>query len=152
MAIRLLLTGCRKNEVLNLRWPITDPEAREMRLLRRKEGTQDSASVTYCRPHVIPDALNDKAITALQRCSAKIRKCAGLEDMHLRTADARSLRRCWRTARAWQWSGSCLGTARSRRAHAMRISREIPCMRRLAGCADRLKPSLHRGCLTVDVL
>ena len=50
MAIRLLLTGCRKNEVLNLRWPITDPEAREMRLLRRKEGTQDNASVTYCRP------------------------------------------------------------------------------------------------------
>ena len=83
--------------------------------------------------HVFPDALNDKATTALHRCSVKIRKCAGLQDMYLQLG-ARSLRRCWRTARAWRRSGSCLGTARRRRAHAMRISREIPCMKRLAKC------------------
>ena len=46
MAIRLLLlTGCRKNEILSLRWDHVDLEAREMRLGDSKTGPPDGAAV-----------------------------------------------------------------------------------------------------------
>ncbi len=70
MAIRLLLlTGCRKSEVLNLHWDHIDLGAREMRLPDSKTGPRTvqlspAAAEILARipradgnPHVIPGAL-----------------------------------------------------------------------------------------------
>ena len=96
MAIRLLLlTGCRKSEILNLRWDRVDLEASEIRLRDSKTGPRTvqlspaAAEVLTCipradgNPHVIPGASNGSPMTALQRYWVKIRTRAGLENMRL---------------------------------------------------------------------
>ena len=80
MATRLLLlTGCRKSEVLNLHWDHVDLEAREMRLPDSKAGPRTvqlspaAAEILARIPradgnrHVIPGALNGNPMTGLQR-------------------------------------------------------------------------------------
>ena len=96
MAIRLLLlTGCRKNEVLNLRWDHVDLEAREMRLADGKTGPRRvqlspaAAEVLACiprvegNPHVNPGMRPGSRMSDLQRPWMRIRERAGLEDMRL---------------------------------------------------------------------
>ena len=96
MAIRLLLlTGCRKSEVIKLRWEHVNLEARESRLQESKTGLlrvplSPSALDALARiprkegnPHVIPGTQTGKALTGLQRHWVKVRERAGLEDMRL---------------------------------------------------------------------
>ncbi len=96
MAIRLLLlTGCRKSEILNLRWDHVHLEAREMRLADGKTGPRRvqlspaAAAALACiprvegNPHVIPGMRPGSRMSDLQRPWMRIRDRAGLGDMRL---------------------------------------------------------------------
>ena len=96
MAVRLLLlTGCRKNEIVNLHWDHVDLEDGEMRLPDTKTGPRtvqlSPAAVELLgripradgNPHVIAGARRANAMTNLQSHWARIRERAGLEDMRL---------------------------------------------------------------------
>jgi len=96
MAVRLLLlTGCRKNEIVYLHWDHVDLEAGEMRLPDTKTGPRtvqlSPAAVELLEriprvdgnPHVIAAARGANAMTNLQAHWAIIRERAGLEDMRL---------------------------------------------------------------------
>ena len=96
VAIRLLLlTGCRKNEVLTLRWDDVDLGAREMRLRDAKTGPRTvqlspAAAETLARaprvegnPHVVPGVRPGSRMADLQRPWERIRKRAGLDGLRL---------------------------------------------------------------------
>ena len=96
LAVRLLLlTGCRKNEIVYLHWDHVDLEAGEMRLPDTKTGPRtvqlSPAAVELLEripradgnPHVIAGARGANAMTNLQAHWAIIRERAGLEDMRL---------------------------------------------------------------------
>ncbi len=96
MAVRLLLlTGCRKNEIVYLHWDHVDLDDGEMRLPDTKTGPRtvqlSPAAVELLEripradgnPHVIAGARGGKAMSHLQAHWAVIRKRAGLEDMRL---------------------------------------------------------------------
>ena len=95
VAIRLLLTGCRKSEVLKLRCDDVDIAAREMRLRDAKTGPRTvqlspAAAAALARaprvegnPHVVPGMRPGSRMCDLQRPWERIRKRAGLEDMRL---------------------------------------------------------------------
>ena len=96
MAVRLLLlTGCRKSEIVNLHWNHVDLEAGEMRLPDTKTGPRtvqlSPAAVELLgripradgNPHVIAGARRANAMSNLQSHWATIRERAGLEDMRL---------------------------------------------------------------------
>ena len=96
MAIRLLLlTGCRKGEVLKLRWDDVNLAEREMRLRDAKTGPRTvqlspAAAAVLARaprvegnPHVVPGMRPGRRMCDLQRPWERIRKRAGLEDMRL---------------------------------------------------------------------
>ena len=96
MAIRLLLlTGCRKGEVLKLCWDDINLAEREMRLRDAKTGPRTvqlspAAAAVLARaprvegnPHVVPGMRPGSRMGDLQRPWERIRKRAGLEDMRL---------------------------------------------------------------------
>ena len=96
VAIRLLLlTGCRKGEVLKLRWDDVDLSAREMRLRDAKTGPRTvqlspAAADVLARapriegnPHVVPGMRPGTRMCDLQRPWERIRKRAGLEKLRL---------------------------------------------------------------------
>ncbi|MDE0406551.1 MAG: tyrosine-type recombinase/integrase [Alphaproteobacteria bacterium] len=96
LAIRLLLlTGCRKNEVLKLCWDDIDLAAREMRLRDAKTGPRTvqlspAAAEVLARaprvegnPHVVPGMRPGTRMSDLQRPWMRIRKRAGLEGLRL---------------------------------------------------------------------
>ena len=95
-AIRLLLlTGCRKGEILNLRWSEVDLEAGELRLRDSKTGPRmivlslEAASVLARiprladNPFVIPAKIGGKAMRNLNDPWEMVCARAGLEDMRL---------------------------------------------------------------------
>ena len=95
-AIRLLLlTGCRKGEILNLRWSEVDPEANELRIPDTKTGPRtislspEAARVLAAiprvdgNPFVIPGKIRGKAMRNLNDPWEIVCERAGLEDMRL---------------------------------------------------------------------
>ncbi|MDE0695967.1 MAG: tyrosine-type recombinase/integrase [Boseongicola sp.] len=95
-AIRLLLlTGCRKGEILNLRWDEVDLEAGELRLRDSKTGpktvvlSREAVSVlsriprTEGNPHVIAGKAPGMPLRDLTRPWGVIRVRAGLEDVRV---------------------------------------------------------------------
>ena len=95
-AIRLLmLTGCRCNEILKLRWDEVDLERNELRLRDSKTGARtvplspSAASVLAERPRasgdpwVIPGRIKGKPLINVDRSWRKVRVRAKLEDVRL---------------------------------------------------------------------
>ena len=159
MAIRLLLlTGCRKSEVLNLHWDRVDLEKGEMRLPDSKTGPRTvllspPAAEVLARipkadgsPHVIPGALNGNPMTALQRYWVKIRKRAGLEDMRLHDCRHSFASRALALGESLPAIGRLLGHSRvqttARYAHLARDSVQ-EAARRVSG---RIATCLYRDC------
>jgi integrase len=91
----LLLTGCRKGEIANLRWEYVDSERECLRLPDSKTG----AKVVYLNaparallqelprmadsPRVIPGVRADSAGPAIDKVWSRVRKAAGLADVRL---------------------------------------------------------------------
>lgn len=95
-AIRLLmLTGCRRNEILTLRWDDVDLEAGELRLRDSKTGARlvplsPAAARVLCslprdgdNPWAIAGRKRGTGLTNVNRSWAAIRACAGLDDVRL---------------------------------------------------------------------
>ena len=95
-AIRLLmLSGCRRNEVLSLEWDWIDFERAALRLPDSKTGAKvvalgapalellQSLPRIDGNPHVIPSAVGNGHFVGLQKVWARIRARAGLSDVRL---------------------------------------------------------------------
>lgn len=98
-AIRLLLlTGCRKGEILNLRWSEVDLEANELRVPDTKTGPRtislspEAAGVLAAiprvddNPFVIPGRIKGKAMRNLNDPWDIVCERAGLEDLRIHDA------------------------------------------------------------------
>ena len=96
VAIRLLmLTGCRRNEILRLRWDEVDLERDELRLRDSKTGPRTvplspaAARVLANRPRergdawVIPGGIQGEPLKSIDAPWTKLRKATGLEDVRL---------------------------------------------------------------------
>jgi integrase len=137
-AIRLLLlTGCRKGEIANLRWDHVDFERQCLRLPDSKTG----AKVVYLNaparallqelprmavsPRVIPGLRADGAGSAIDKVWSRVRKAAGLADVRLH-----DLRHSFASVGAagglsLPIIGALLGHSTRRRLRATRTSRPI---------------------------
>ncbi len=95
-AIRLLmLTGCRCNEILQLRWDEVDFERSELRLSDSKTGQRTVPLSPAAKrviaawprvsgnPWVIPGKLDGRPLRNVNRSWCKVRERAGLEDVRL---------------------------------------------------------------------
>ena len=159
MAIRLLLlTGCRKNEILSLRWDHVDLEAREMRLGDAKTGPRTvqlspAATAVLARgpriegnPHVIPGTRRGSRMSGLQRSWVSIRKSAGLEDMRLHDCRHSFASRALALGESLPMIGRLLGHSQvqttARYAHLARDSVHEAARR----VSDRIEASLYRDC------
>ena len=159
MAIRLLLlTGCRKNEVLDLRWAHVDLEAREMRLGDSKTGPRrvqlsPAAAEVLARiprvednPHVIPGMQPGSRMSELQRPWMRIRERAGLQDMRLHDCRHSFASRALALDESLPAIGRLLGHSQvqttARYAHLARDSvQEAACR-----VSDRIEAALYRDC------
>ena len=159
MAIRLLLlTGCRKNEILSLRWDHVDLEAREMRLGDSKTGPRTvqlspAATAVLARsprlngnPHVIPGTRRGSRMSGLQRSWVRIRKSAGLEDMRLHDCRHSFASRALALGESLPMIGRLLGHSQvqttARYAHLARDSVHEAARR----VSDRIEANLYRDC------
>ena len=159
MAIRLLLlTGCRKSEILNLRWDHIDLEAGEMRLPDTKTGPRTvqlspAAAKVLARvprvkgnPHVIRGMRPGSRMNGLQRSWVRIRKSAGLEDMRLHDCRHSFASRALALGESLPMIGRLLGHSQvqttARYAHLARDSVHEAARR----VSDRIEASLHRDC------
>ena len=95
-AVRLLmLTGCRCNEILRLRWDEVDLERGELRLKDSKTGRRTvplspaAARVIAARPRipgspwVMPGKIDGRPLRTVDRSWRKVRRCARLEGVRL---------------------------------------------------------------------
>ena len=112
-AIRLLvLTGCRRNEVLGLRWEDLDFEAGEMRLADSKTGARvvplpPAAARVLAglsrfpgNPWVFPGRKKGDRQHSINDSWDRVRERAGLDGCAFMTCDTPSLRGHWRSGRA----------------------------------------------------
>ena len=159
MAIRLLLlTGCRKNEILNLHWDAVDLEAGEMRLADTKTGPRTvqlspaAAAVLARVPrvegnrHVIPGTRPGSRMSNLQRHWVRIRKSAGLEDMRLHDCRHSFASRALALGESLPMIGRLLGHSQvqttARYAHLARDSVHEAARR----VSSRIEANLYRDC------
>ena len=159
MAIRLLLlTGCRKNEILSLRWDHVDLEAREMRLGDSKTGPRTvqlspAATAVLARvpriegnPHVVPGTRRGSRMSGLQRPWVRIRKSAGLEDMRLHDCRHSFASRALALGESLPMIGRLLGHSQvqttARYAHLARDSVHEAAQR----VSIRIEANLYRDC------
>ena len=90
-----MLTGCRRNEIVTLRWEDVDLEAGELRLPDGKTGARlvplsPTAAEVLSRlprrtdnPWVIPGSKPGAHLADLQPPWERVRKCAGLDDVRI---------------------------------------------------------------------
>ena len=94
----LLLTGCRRSEIMSLRWEYVDFERQCLRLPDSKEG-KGEAKVVYLNPpalellgglprltgnpHVIAGERSGAPLGGLDKVWFRVRKAAGLDDVRL---------------------------------------------------------------------
>ena len=159
MAIRLLLlTGCRKNEVLNLRWDHVDLEAREMRLGDSKTGPRrmqlsPAAAELLARiprvegnPHVIPGMRPGSRLSELQRPWIRIKERARLQDMRLHDCRHSFASRALALGESLPAIGRLLGHSQvqttARYAHLARDSVRESALR----VSSRIEAALYRDC------
>ncbi len=159
MAIRLLLlTGCRKNEILNLRWGHVDLEAREMRLEDGKTGPRrvqlsPAAAEVLARiprveenPYVIPGMQPGSRMSELQRPWMRIRERAGLQDMRLHDCRHSFASRALALGESLPAIGRLLGHSQvqttARYAHLARDTLHESALR----VSSRIEAALYRDC------
>ncbi len=138
-AIRLLLlTGCRRNEILTLRWSDVDLEARELNLVDSKTGARtvplspEAVEVLLNipridgNPYVIPGKIRGRHLRNLNEPWNLIRKRAGMEDMRLHDCRHSFASRALALGEGLPMIGKLLGHARvettARYAHLARDS------------------------------
>ena len=154
----LLLTGCRKSEILNLRWDQVDLEARELRLPDTKTGPRTvqlspAAAAALARasrvegnPHVVPGMRPGSRMCDLQRPWERIRKRAGLEDMRLHDCRHSFASRALALGESLPTIGRLLGHSHikttARYAHLARDSVHESARR----VSDRVEAFLYRDC------
>ena len=158
-AIRLLLlTGCRKNEILSLRWDHVDLEAKEMRLADTKTGPRtvplSPAAVGVLEripraegnPYVIAGWRQGTRRASLDYSWNTIRKRAGLEDMRLHDARHSFASRALALGESLPMIGRLLGHSQvettARYAHLARDSVHEASMR----VSDSIEADLFRDC------
>ena len=138
-AIRLLLlTGCRRNEILTMRWRDVDLEARELNLVDSKTGARtvplspEAVDVLLNiprvdgNPYVIPGKIRGRHLRNLNDPWNLIRKRAGIEDMRLHDCRHSFASRALALGEGLPMIGRLLGHARvettARYAHLARDS------------------------------
>ena len=161
-AIRLLLlTGCRRNEILTMRWRDVDLEARELNLVDSKTGARtvplspEAVEVLLNiprmdgNPYVIPGKVRGKHLRNLNDPWNLIRKRAGIEDMRLHDCRHSFASRALALGEGLPMIGKLLGHARvettARYAHLARDSvRESAIRISDSIAADLLKGYVHK--------
>ena len=128
----LMLTGCRKTEIMTLRWEHVDLDRAEMRIVDGKTGSRtvhlspSAVGVLSALPRapgnpwVVPGTKPGKHMTDIDGAWQSIRARAGLDDVRIH--DTATPRGRSRSARGCRSSAACSVTARRRRPRAMRIS------------------------------
>ena len=161
-AIRLLLlTGCRKNEILTLRWSDVDLKASELKLADSKTGARvvplspEAAAVlagiprVKGNPHVIPGKVAGKPLHNLDNLWRRIRARAGLGDVRLHDCRHSFASRALALGEGLTMIGRLLGHARvettARYAHLARDSVRQSAGRVSASIADDVLGKGWRG-------
>ncbi|MDE0031518.1 MAG: site-specific integrase [Deltaproteobacteria bacterium] len=138
-AIRLLLlTGCRRNEILTMRWSDVDLEARELNLVDSKTGARtvplspEAVEVLLNiprvdgNPYVIPGKIRGRHLRNLNEPWNLIRERAGMADMRLHDCRHSFASRALALGEGLPMIGKLLGHARvettARYAHLARDS------------------------------
>ena len=159
VAIRLLLlTGCRKSEVLKLRWDDVDVAAREMRLRDAKTGPRTvqlspAAAAALAQaprvegnPHVVPGMRPGRRMGDLQRPWERIRKRAGLDGLRLHDCRHSFASRALALGESLPTIGKLLGHSHiqttARYAHLARDSVHESARR----VSESVEASLYRDC------
>ena len=161
-AIRLLLlTGCRKNEFLTLRWSDVDLKASELRLADSKTGARvvslsPAAAAVLAgiprvagNPHVIPGKAPGAPLRNLENLWRGIRARAGLGDVRLHDCRHSFASRALTLGEGLTKIGRLLGHARgettARYAHLARDSVRHSAGRVSASIADDVLGHVWRG-------